>query len=76
MTPEQLKVSILQYAMKGKLTNQRESDDSVEELLNRIASEKEHMIQDKVMKRDKPLPPISDDEIPFQIPANWKWVWI
>ncbi|MFO9690558.1 restriction endonuclease subunit S [Weissella confusa] len=74
MTPEQLRASILQYAMQGKLTDQREEDGAVDDLLEQIAVEKEQLILDKKIKRDKELPPISEDEIPFQIPANWKWV--
>lgn len=74
MTPEQLRASILQYAMQGKLTDQRPEDGSVDDLLAQIAAEKEQLILDKKIKRDKELPPISEDEVPFQIPANWKWV--
>ncbi|MBJ7683156.1 restriction endonuclease subunit S [Weissella confusa] len=74
MTPEQLRASILQYAMQGKLTDQREEDGSVDDLLAQISAEKERLISDKKIKRDKVLPPISEDEFPFQIPANWKWV--
>ena len=74
MTPEQLRASILQYAMQGKLTEQCAEDGSVDDLLAQIAAEKEQLILDKKIKRDKELPPISEDEVPFQIPANWKWV--
>ena len=69
-----LNASILQYAMQGKLTNQRAEDGSVDDLLAQITAEKEQLILDKKIKRDKELPPISEDEIPFQIPSNWKWV--
>lgn len=74
MTPEQLRASILQYAMQGKLTDQRPEDGSVDDLLAQIAAEKEQLILDKKIKRDKELPPISEDEVPFQTPAKWKWV--
>ncbi|RGX43539.1 hypothetical protein DWV22_10930 [Weissella confusa] len=70
---ERLNASILKYAMQGKLTNQREEDGSVDDLLAQITAEKEQLILDKKIKRDKALPPISEDEIPFQIPSNWKW---
>ena len=70
---KRLNASILKYAMQGKLTNQREEDGSVDDLLAQITAEKEQLILDKKIKRDKALPPISEDEIPFQIPSNWKW---
>ena len=74
MTPEQLKVSILQYAIQGKLVEQRPEEGTGEELYQQIQAEKQRLIQEKKIKKEKPLAEISEDEIPFDIPESWKWV--
>lgn len=71
---EQLKKSILQYAIQGKLVAQDASDESAEVLYAKIQAEKQRLIKEGKIKKDKPLPPITDDEIPFEIPSTWKWV--
>ena len=73
MTPEQLKASILQYAIQGKLVEQRAEEGTGEELYQQIQAEKQRLIQEKKIKKEKPLAEISEDEIPFDIPENWKW---
>ncbi len=73
MTPEQLKASILQYAIQGKLLEQRAEEGTGEELYQQIQAEKQRLIQEKKIKKEKPLAEISEDEIPFDIPENWKW---
>ena len=73
MTPEQLKASILQYAIQGKLVEQRAEEGTGEELYQQIQAEKQRLIQEKKIKKEKPLVEISEDEIPFDIPENWKW---
>ena len=72
--PDKLKKSILQSAIQGKLTEQLATDDKVEDLLQAIKEEKERLIKEKKIKKQKPLPEITEDEIPFAIPENWKWV--
>lgn len=72
--PEQLKKSILQYAIQGKLVAQDANDESAEALYAKIQAEKQRLIKEGKIKKDKPLPPITDDEIPFTIPSTWKWV--
>ena len=72
--PEQLKKSILQYAIQGKLVPQDASDEPAEVLYAKIQAEKQKLIKEGKIKKDKPLPPITDDEIPFEIPSTWKWV--
>jgi len=72
--PEQLKKSILQAAIQGKLVEQDPNDEPASELLERIKIEKEQLIKDGKIKKEKPLPPITEDEIPFEIPKNWEWV--
>ncbi len=69
-----MKDALLQAAMQGKLTEQLESDSSVDELLKVIRQEKEELIAQKEIKKEKPLPDIEEEEIPFDIPENWRWV--
>lgn len=69
-----LRQAVLQAAMQGNLTEQLSTDSSVDELLAAIAAEKEELIKQKKSKKEKPLAPISEDEIPFDIPENWRWV--
>ena len=72
--PEQLKKSILQYAIQGKLVVQDSNDEPAEALYAKIQAEKQRLIKEGKIKKDKPLPSITDDEIPFEIPSTWKWV--
>ena len=69
----QLRKSILQEAAQGKLVAQDPNDEPASELLNRIKAEKEQLISDKKIKKEKPLPEITDDEIPFELPKGWVW---
>ncbi len=71
--PEQLKQSILQEAIMGKLGTNNPDDEPASELLKRIRKEKEQLIKDKKIKKEKPLPEITDEEKPFDIPDNWVW---
>ena len=72
--PTNMKDALLQAAMQGKLTGQLESDSSVDELLEAIRKEKEELIAQKKIKKEKPLSDIEEEEIPFDIPENWRWV--
>lgn len=74
MTPQELKNSILQLAIQGKLVEQRPEEGTAEELFARIQEEKQRLIAEKKIKKEKPLPEISDDEKPFDIPESWMWV--
>lgn len=74
MTAQQLKNSILQLAVQGKLVPQDEKDEPASELLKRIKAEKEKLIMDKIIKKEKALPEITQDELPFDIPESWEWV--
>jgi type I restriction enzyme S subunit len=74
MTPEQLKMSILQMAIQGKLVEQRAEEGNAEELYRQIQAEKQKLIKDGKIKKEKPLPEIAESEIPFDIPESWKWV--
>ena len=72
--PEDMKKSILQYAIQGKLVEQREEEGTGEELYRQIQAEKKRLIKEGKIKKEKPLPEIAEDEIPFDIPGSWKWV--
>lgn len=74
MTPQALKASVLQLAIQGKLVPQRPEEGTAEELYQQIQSEKQALIANGTIKREKALPPIKEDEIPFDIPETWKWV--
>ena len=74
MKADTLKKSILQYAMQGKLVPQDPNDEPASELLKRIKAEKEQLIKDGKIKKEKPLPPITQDEIPYDLPQGWQWV--
>lgn len=74
MTAQDLKNSILQIAMQGKLVEQRAEEGTARELLEQIEVEKEKLIKEKKLKKEKPLPKITGKEIPFEIPENWEWV--
>ena len=72
--PKDMKKSLLQYAIQGKLVEQRPEEGTAEELFARIQQEKQRLIAQKKIKKEKPLPEITDDEKPFDIPESWKWV--
>ena len=69
--PDKLRKSILQQAVQGKLTERDPADEPASELLKRIKAEKEALIKAGKIKKEKPLPAISDDEKPFDIPEQW-----
>ena len=74
MTAQDLKNAILQLAVQGKLVPQNPNDEPASELLKRIKAEKEQFTKEGKIKKEKPLSPITDDEIPFDIPESWEWV--
>lgn len=74
MTPQELKNSILQLAIQGKLVEQRLEEGTAEELYRQIQAEKQALIQAGKIKKEKPLPEITEEEKPFDIPESWMWV--
>lgn len=70
---KKLRQAFLREAMQGKLVEQNPNDEPATELLAKIKAEKEQLIKEKKIKKQKPLPPISQEEIPFEIPENWVW---
>ena len=69
-----LKSKVLDLAMRGKLVEQDPHDEPASVLLKKIKAEKEQLIKEGKIKKSKPLPPITDDEKPFDIPNGWEWV--
>ena len=74
MTPQELKASVLQRAIQGKLVEQRPEEGTGEKLYQQIQTEKQALIKSGKIKKEKSLPEIMEDEIPFDIPENWMWV--
>ena len=74
MTPQQLKNAILQQAIQGKLVEQRAEEGTGQELFEVIQDEKKKLIEEGKLKKQKALPDITEEEIPFEIPETWKWV--
>ncbi len=76
MTPQELKNSILQLAIQGKLVEQRPEEGTAEELYQQIQAEKQKLIAEGKIKKEKPLPEITEEEKPFDIPESWKWCYV
>ncbi|MFY3385318.1 restriction endonuclease subunit S [Paracidovorax sp. MALMAid1276] len=69
-----LEQTLLQLAVRGLLVPQDPTDESASALLQKIRAEKDRLIATGQIKRDKPLPPITDEEKPFELPVGWEWV--
>ena len=76
MTAQELRASLLQEAVTGRLVPQRAEEGSAEPLYEEIQQEKARLVAEKKIKKEKPLPPVTEEEQPFPIPATWKWVHI
>lgn len=74
MNAQDLKNSILQLAIQGKLVEQKREEGTAKELLEQIKAEKNQMIKEGKIKKEKPLAEITEKEIPFEMPENWEWV--
>ncbi|WP_029855158.1 restriction endonuclease subunit S [Vibrio parahaemolyticus] len=70
---DQLKQTILQLAVMGKLVPQDPTDEPAAKLLERIAIEKAQLVKENKIKKQKALPPIAEDEKPFELPKGWEW---
>ena len=69
-----LEQTLLQLAVRGLLVPQDPTDEPASALLQKIRAEKDRLIATGQIKRDKPLPPITDEEKPFELPVGWEWV--
>ena len=69
-----LEQTLLQLAVRGLLVPQDPQDEPASALLQKIRAEKDRLIATGQIKRDKPLPPITDEEKPFELPVGWEWV--
>ncbi|MDQ0300545.1 restriction endonuclease S subunit [Salibacterium salarium] len=74
MNGEDLKNSILQLAVQGKLVEQKEEEGTADELFHQIQEERERLIDEGKTNKQKKMPEITEEEIPFDIPDGWKWV--
>lgn len=76
MIAEAFKKALLQAAIQGKLTEQLPGDGDARDLLKEIQKEKARLVKEGKIKKEKPLPEIKEDEIPFDIPENWAWCYL
>lgn len=74
--PNDMRKAILQYAVQGKLVEQNAEDGTGDELYNMVQAEKQKLIREGKISKEKALPPISEEDIPFDIPDSWKWVYL
>ena len=70
---ERIRAKLLDLAIRGKLVPQDANDEPAEALLAKIRDEKEKFVKAKKIKKEKPRPPIDDDERPFDLPKGWAW---
>jgi len=73
MTAQELKNSVLRRAFRGELVERRVEEGTGAELLKQIEAEKASLTKAGKLKKEKPLPPITDEEKPFEIPEHWTW---
>lgn len=69
-----LEQTLLQLAVRGLLVPQDPTDEPASVLLQKIRAEKDRLIAAGQIKKDKPLPPVTDEEKPFELPVGWEWV--
>nr|WP_316047090.1 hypothetical protein [Planococcus glaciei] len=75
MNAQQLKNSILQFAMQGELVEQIPSEEPVKDLFKKkFEKKKDQLIKDKKIKKEQPYSPVTPEEVLFDIPETWQWV--
>ena len=70
---KRLRELILDLAVRGKLVPQDPNDEPASVLLERIREEKERLIKEKKIRKPKKLPPLEEEELPFELPQGWEW---
>ncbi|WP_422443911.1 MULTISPECIES: hypothetical protein [unclassified Endozoicomonas] len=70
---KKLRELILELAVRGKLVAQNPEDEPASKLLERIEAEKVRLVQERQIKKQKPLPLVTEDEKPFELPVGWEW---
>ena len=73
MKAADLRKSILQAAVQGRLVPQDKNDKPASELFKQIQAKKNELIKEGRIKKEKPMLPITDDEIPYDLPEGWVW---
>lgn len=73
---DQLKKVILDLAVMGKITLQQSSDEPINDVLNSIFEEKRKLVEEGKIRREKEFPDLTSDDIPFEVPDSWKWVYL
>lgn len=68
-----LRQTILSLAVQGKLVPQNPNDEPASVLLEKIKAEKERLVKEKKIRKEKELPPIKDEEISYEVPEGWEW---
>ena len=76
MTPQELHLSILERAFQGRLTNRMKEEGTGAELLDVIKAEKLRLAKAKIIKKEKELPVITEDDAHFDIPETWTWAYV
>ncbi|MEB3882060.1 hypothetical protein [Lyngbya sp. CCY1209] len=71
---ERLRELILSLAMRGQLVPQEPTEQPARELLKEIEAEKKRLVKEGKIKKSKPLPDITPDEIPYELPDSWEWI--
>ena len=74
--PSDMELSIIKYALQGKLVEQNESEGNGFALFDKICEVKKELFNKKIIKKDKAIESIAEDDIPFEIPSSWKWVYL
>lgn len=74
--PSDMELSIIKHALQGKLVEQNESEGTGFALFDKICEVKKELINKKIIKKDKAIEPIAEDDLPFEIPSSWKWAYL
>ena len=74
--PTDMELSIIKHALQGKLVEQKESEGTGFDLFDRICKVKKELVDKKLIKKDKTIETVSEDDLPFEIPSSWKWVYL